>query len=257
MNNNFEYVTKGMKVIQQSHFQCSEDLLSHILDCDNDERGSVIELFKPRKKFMEFYEILDRKFFPEIERDIDIIISMIHSFSLINSQELISILKSLCIFKFYEEIKTISDTAHNKISEDIAKGRFISMEDEDIGETTIRKMNAGFIKIYKKFSIVFTEYAKSMQEVSAVYALNEYVQIDQFIRINKSLIELIDERNMNDFLFSNNDDHIMKIMKEHIMLLDEAIKRSHQNISDENKNILKQQFHQLSAVYIQLSNLKA
>ena len=205
----------------------------------------------------EFYEVLDRKFFPEIERDIDIIISMIHSFSLIDSDELISILKSLCIFKFYEEIKALSDEAHNKISEDIAKGRFISMEDEDIGETTIRKMNAGFVKIYKKFSVVFAEYAKSMQEVSAVYALSEYVQIDQFIRINKSLIELIDDRNMNDFLFSNNDDRIMKIMKEHIMLLDDAIKRPHQSISEENKNTLKQQLQQLSAVYIQLSNLKA
>jgi hypothetical protein len=257
MNNNFEYVTKGLNVIKQSHFQCSEDLISHILDCDNIERGSVIELFKPRKKFMEFYEVLDRKFFPEIEKDIDIIISMIHSFSLIDSDELISILKSLCIFKFYEEIKALSDEAHNKISEDIAKGRFISMEDEDIGETTIRKMNAGFVKIYKKFSVVFAEYAKSMQEVSAIYTLNEYVQIDQFIRINKSLITLIDDRNMNDFLFSNNDERIMKIIKEHIMLLDDAIKRPHQNISDENKNILKQQLQQLSAVYIQLSNLKA
>lgn len=77
MNNNFEYVTKGLNVIKQSHFQCSEDLISHILDCDNVERGSVIELFKPRKKFMEFYEVLDRKFFPEIERDIDIIIPQI------------------------------------------------------------------------------------------------------------------------------------------------------------------------------------
>lgn len=257
MNNSFEYASKSMNAIKQSHFQCTEDLISSILDINNVEKGPVIELFKPRKKFMEFYEVLDRKFFPEIEKDIDIIMSMIHSFSLIDSDELISILKSLCIFKIYEEIKALSDEAHNKISEDIAKGRFISMEDEDIGETTIRKMNAGFVKIYKKFSVVFAEYAKSMQEVSAVYALNEYVQIDQFIGINESLIELIDDRNMNDFLFSNNDDRIMKIMKEHIMLLDEAIKRPHQSISEENKNTLKQQLSKLSAVYIQLSNLKA
>jgi hypothetical protein len=257
MNISFEYALKSMNAIKQSHFQCTEDLISHILDCNDVEKGTVIELFKPRKKFMEFYEILDRKFFPEIERDIDIIISMIHSFSLIDSDELISILKSLCIFKFYEEIKALSDEAHNKISEDIAKGRFISMEDEDIGETTIRKMNAGFVKIYKKFSVVFAEYAKSMQEVSAVYALSEYVQIDQFIRINDSLIELIDDRNMNDFVFSDNNDRIIEIIKEHIMLLDEAIKRPHQNISEENKNTLKQQLSKLSAVYIQLSNLKA
>lgn len=50
-----------------------------------------------------------------------------------------------------------------------------------------------------------------MKEVSAVYALNEYVQIDQFIGINDSLIALIDDRNMNDFVFSDNDDRIMEI----------------------------------------------
>ena len=257
MNTNFEYVSKSINAIKQNHFQCTEDLISSILDINNVEKGPVIELFKPRKKFMEFYEILDRKFFPEIERDIDIIISMIHSFSLIDSQELINILKSQCIFKFYEELKAIGDMADNKINEDITKGRFISTEDEDIGEKTIRKMSACFIKIYKKFSVVFTEFAKSMKAVSAVCALNEYVQIDQFIGINDSLIELIDDRNMNDFVFSNNDDCIMEIIKEHITLLDEAIKRPHQNISDENKNTLKQQLSKLSAVYIQLSNLKA
>lgn len=256
MNTNFEYASKSINAIKQSHFQCTEDLISNILDCNDVEKGTVIELFKPRKKFMEFYEILDRKFFPEIERDIDIIISMIHSFSLIDSQELSNILKSQCIFKFYEELKAIGDMADNKINEDITKGRFISTEDEDIGEKTIRKMSAGFIKIYKKFSVVITEFAKGMKEVSAVYALNEYVQIDQFIEINESLIELIDDRNMNDFVFSDNDDRIMEIIKEHIMLLDEAIKRPHQNISDENKNTLKQQLSKLSAVYIQLSNLK-
>ncbi len=209
MNTNFEYASKSMNAIKQSHFQCTEDLISHILDCNDVEKGTVIELFKPRKKFMEFYEILDRKFFPEIERDIDIIISMIHIFSLIDSQKLINILKSHCIFKFYEELKAIGDMADNKINEDITKGRFISTEDEDICEKTIRKMSAGFIKIYKKFSVVFTEFAKSMKAVSAVYALNEYVEIDQFIRINESLIDLIDDRNMNDFIFSNNDDCIM------------------------------------------------
>lgn len=41
------------------------------------------------------------------------------------------------------------------------------------------------------------------------------------------------------------------------MLLDEAIKRPHQSISEENKNTFKQQLSKLSAVYIQLSNLKA
>ena len=257
MNNSFEYASKSMNAIKQSHFQCTEYLISDILDISNVEKGPVIELFKPRKKFMEFYELLDRKFFPEIERDIDIIISMIRSFSLIDSQELIDILKSQCIFKFYEELKAIGDMADNKINEDITKGRFISTEDEDIGEKTIRKMSAGFIKIYKKFSVVFTEFAKGMKEVSAVYALNEYVQIDQFIEINDSLIELIDDRNMNDFVFSDNDDRIIEIIKEHIMLLDEAIKRPHQNISEENKNTLKKQLSKLSAVYIQLSNLKA
>lgn len=255
MNNCFEYASKSINVIKQSHFQCTEDLISHILDCNDVEKGAVIELFKSRKKFMEFYELLDRKFFPEIEKDIDIIMSMIHSFSLIDSQELISILKSQCIFKFYEELKAIGDMVDNKINEDIIKGRFISTEDEDIGEKTIRKMSTGFTKIYKKFSVVFTEFAKSMKDVSAVYALNEYVQIDQFIEINESLIELIDDRNMNDFVFSNNDACIMEIIKEHIMLLNEAIKRP--NISEENKNTLKKQLNKLSAVYIQLSNLKA
>lgn len=257
MNNSFEYASKSMNAIKQSHFQCTEDLISSILDINNVEKGPVIELFKPRKKFMEFYEILDRKFFPEIEKDIDIIMSMIHSFSLIDSQELISILKSQCIFKFTEEIKAIHEQCHNKINDDITKGRFLSMTDEDIGEITIHKMNAGFGKIYAKLSAVFGEYAKGMKEVSAVYALNEYVQIDQFIGINDSLIELIDDRNMNDFVFSDNDDRIIEIIKEHIMLLDEAIKRPHQSISEENKNTLKQQLSKLSAVYIQLSNLKA
>ena len=72
MNNSFEYASKSINAIKQSHFQCTEDLISHILDCNDVEKGTVIELFKPRKKFMEFYEILDRKFFPKIERDIDI-----------------------------------------------------------------------------------------------------------------------------------------------------------------------------------------
>lgn len=256
----YSYILKLEEMLKKPHFQITENIADRLGITIENMNSNIIDIFRPRKKRTNFYEDLERAFFPELEKDVGIIRSIVYTLPISTYGSIENILSSQVIYRFQTEVKSIYDRFYERIDVDISNHLFTSGGAYDIKlfEEMLHRIKGRWANIFKSMTKILSDATEICNMLTKIFKIQteNSISTDQFITMTRFMLDAVNENNIDEFIMSSEDvSSYLSQLKKHFDCISYMLENE-DNMSSKEIEVLKKQKRELSVLYSQILMLK-